>query len=160
MYVGRILSGGLILRTVSLPQLLEKPDLLTGILEEAAELGGRRRQLLELATPFILHLLQQKEMTEEVFKERVWPSLLPLFHKEGVKKEEKEEEEEEGVEEGEEEPEGPISAASLEIALTAWARNLKKDFSFLHDLEKVVKTLLVSTRRNLINSLQSNNNNK
>ncbi len=125
------------------------------VVEDLVELGQRQKSstLQELAGPFIVHILNDKKMTETIFQSIVWPMLLPLFVAKSEKKkkndvEEDEQQEDENTattteDENKEEETTSIRASVLYIALTCYDKGLKTDFEFLNDMDRIVKILLV-----------------
>lgn len=152
MYIARILACGAIIRVIPSPQLFNDSELFKGVIEDLVEFGKKRSTLLELAAPFLCHILNSKHMTEAIFEEVIWPAILPLFANLVVKTEKVKEEvegDEEVVEatpEDAEEKDSRDAAALLLIALTCHDKGLKMEFEFLNDIDRVVRILLVRSQ--------------
>jgi hypothetical protein len=158
VYIARILAFGALIRNVPLATLMKEDQaLLKDVLSDLVELGKRRSTLMQLATPFFCHVINDPALTQDGFDSFVWPAIVPLFTATAVMKEEEEEvkveeDEAEGEEKKDEEEDAAVgkqqavvTVSTLHIALLCAIKGFKTDFEFLDDMSCVVGVVLVSS---------------
>lgn len=107
------------------------------------ELSLKKSSYFQLSTPFLVHLLSDNTLTQEVFDGIVWPKISELFEGSGGKKKKK------AVDEDGEDEETDGDSVNLtcraQLALCCKVGDYKQEFDeVVGDMEKIVRGLLVS----------------
>lgn len=142
IYIARILCSGSIIKSTIAAEL-SKTELLQNLLHDLVDLSLKKSSYFQLSTPFLVHLLSDNTLTQEVFDGIVWPKISELFVGSVGKKKKKGADDDGEDEETDGDSVNMTCRAQLALCCKIGEYKLEVD-GVVGDMEKIVRGLLVS----------------